>query len=874
MKPGDRYELKEKIASGSFATVYRAHDAELGREVAVKQIHEQFLGDPKQLDRYWGEAQLLASLQHPNIVTIYDIVRENGWLIMELMQGNLADRLNGRPMDLVALRTVLAHSLRALKFLHEHGIVHGDIKPSNMLVDKRKRLKIGDFGLARRVSDEEGSLIKGTTKYMAPEVVSDEFGDVGPASDLYSLGFAAYDLMCGSKFETLFPGLNAHGRDKQLAWIMWHAAADRRLPPISRVLEGVPDDLAKVIQKLSTKDPAQRYKTADEALADLNVDLRIIKGEEQTEQAPTGDPAAKRKRLIIIAAFAMSMLLSIYLGWPRSSDGERPKAQSGLIREVRMATREIVVVDEATGIPEVIKVGDKPSLLLKNTQQKILLEEVKQGDRVRINAQSQGVDFVLSRPIDTHGTVLRLDGVAKLLVVQTDDGAKREEIPIQVGQNATIKLNGDEAKFVDLQEQDRVDIVHLPNATDENRQVALSVAARRMVRATGFVRTLNLEGKKLTFDVRQGATMRMLDLPFAKGCKISLPNGNTVAAEELKTDDLQTSDRVAVEYDTEITRVTATRNKTVTGVVKAVDRGEKTISVQTRDGQQHVLHVTAETEVDLGGELAQFDELREYDETRATYQEHDDGSGLEAVTVDATRPVKHDRIAIVIGVQNYDDKAVTRVKYVLDDVQMLANVLRQRYCVAPERMLIYKDIDKSKFQQEVGQALQNALAQTQVLVYFEGQAFQGADSKFYLAARDFRSQQAAATGVPLEWLIEAMEKCASKDKLLILDTFQVGDSTKYAPQPSPVKMLSAVAGSLKTARGLAARDENELGQELPDKARGHFAWETTQAFKGAADVNQDLRLTADELLAFLTPALTKPSSEKARPQTPKLFGPP
>lgn len=874
MKPGDRYELKEKIASGSFATVYRAHDAELGREVAVKQIHEQFLSDPKQLDRYWGEAQLLASLQHPNIVTIYDVVRDKGWLIMELMQGNLGDRAQGRPMDLVALRTVLAHSLRALKFLHEHGIVHGDVKPSNLMVDKRKRLKIGDFGLARRVSDEEGSLIKGTTKYMAPEVVSDEFGDVGPASDLYSLGFATYELMCGSKFESLFPGLNAHGRDKQLAWIMWHAAADRRLPPISRVLEGVPEDLAKVIQKLSTKDPAQRYKTADEALADLNVDLRIIKAEDHADQAPAGDPAARRKRLLIIAAFAASMLLSVFMVLPGGDDSDRPKAQSGLIREIRMATREIVVVDEATGIPEVIKVGEKPSFLLKNSQQKILLEEVQPGDRVRISSQSQGVEFVLSRPIDTQGTVLRLDGVAKIIVVQTDDGAKREEVPVQVGQNARITLNGDEAKFVDLQEQDRVNVVHLPNASDENRQIALSVAARRTVRATGFVRTLNWQGKKLTFDIRQGVSMRMLELPFAKGCQVSLPNGNTVAAEELKADDLQTSDRVAVEYDTEITRVAATRNKTLTGVVKSVDRGAKTITVQTRDAQQHTLRISTETEIDLGGEFAQLDELREYDETRVTYQEHDDGSGWEAATIDATRPVKHDRIAIVIGVQNYDDKAVTRVSYVLDDVQLLANALRQRYCVAQERMLVYKDIDKARFQQEVGQALQNALAQTQVLVYFEGQAFEGPGGKFYLAARDFQQQQPGETGVPLEWLVEVLEKCASKDKLLILDTFQVGDSTKYAPQPSPVKMLSSVAGSLKTSHALAARDENELGQKLPEKDQGHFAWETTQAFKGIADVNQDLRLTPDELLNYLKPALAKPGSEKARPQTPKLFGPP
>ncbi len=87
--------------------------------------------------------------------------------------------------------------------------------------------------MARRAGNDEGSLLKGTTKYMAPEVVSDQFGRVGPHSDLYSLGFSIYELLCGENFETLFPGLNAFGRDKQVAWMMWHAAADRRLPEIS-----------------------------------------------------------------------------------------------------------------------------------------------------------------------------------------------------------------------------------------------------------------------------------------------------------------------------------------------------------------------------------------------------------------------------------------------------------------------------------------------------------------------------------------------------------------------------------------------------------------------------------------------------------------
>ena len=148
-------------------------------------------------------------------------------------------------------------------------MIHGDIKPSNILVDAQNRVKLGDFGLARRASNEDGSLLKGTTKYMAPELLSAQFGPVGPASDLYSLGFSAYELICGAQFENLFPGLGSFGRDKQIAWMMWHSAADRNMPEINRVLEGVPDDLAKVIQRLVVKDQSRRYQSAKDALWDL-----------------------------------------------------------------------------------------------------------------------------------------------------------------------------------------------------------------------------------------------------------------------------------------------------------------------------------------------------------------------------------------------------------------------------------------------------------------------------------------------------------------------------------------------------------------------------------------------------------------------------
>ncbi|MEX1223213.1 MAG: serine/threonine-protein kinase, partial [Pirellulales bacterium] len=276
MQPHPRYDVQQQLAVGDFATVYRAQDKELNRLVAIKQIHPQYLADQHQLERYWQEAQLLASLQHPNIMTIYDIVRERGWLVLELMQANLSAASQGQPMDLDFLRVTLVCCLRGLQFLHNNGIVHGDVKPTNLLLDKNNHVKLGDFGLAQRVTNDQGSLLKGTTKYMAPERVSDQFGPVGPASDLYSLGFSLYELMCGAAhFDTLFPGLGAFGRDQQIAWMMWQSAPDRRLPEIARVLEGVPPDLARVIEKLCQKNPADRYQTGEQAINDLKVGMGI-----------------------------------------------------------------------------------------------------------------------------------------------------------------------------------------------------------------------------------------------------------------------------------------------------------------------------------------------------------------------------------------------------------------------------------------------------------------------------------------------------------------------------------------------------------------------------------------------------------------------
>ena len=110
------------------------------------------------------------------------------------MKGNLKQVYGKRPMPIAEVRETLLQAARGLDCLHTQGIIHGDIKPANLMLSRQDVVKLGDFGLARRANDDEGSLLKGTTKYMAPELVSEDFGDVGPASDLYSLGFSALGI--------------------------------------------------------------------------------------------------------------------------------------------------------------------------------------------------------------------------------------------------------------------------------------------------------------------------------------------------------------------------------------------------------------------------------------------------------------------------------------------------------------------------------------------------------------------------------------------------------------------------------------------------------------------------------------------------------
>ena len=881
-----RYEFLDKIGSGSFATVYRARDNELGREVAIKQIHEQYLQDPQQLNRYWQESQLLASLQHPNIVTIFDIDRQRGWLILELMQANLAQRMAGRQMNLTSLRTTIAHSLRALKYLHSRGIVHGDIKLSNLMIDARRRVKIGDFGLARRVSDEEGSMLKGTTKYMAPEAISDEFGELGPASDLYSLGFCAYELMCGPNFESLFPGLDAHSRNIQGAWLMWHAAADRRLPNIHKVLEGVPDDLTHVIGKLCEKDQSKRYLTADEALSDLKIDLKLVQQGNSTgdDDLTAAKPATDRKRLLIAGvAMLVSIIISALMLFSSSGDGagsvNAARLKAGFVQSVDSSDGKLVIVGTEDAVPEELELGKRPRIFLVNEKKYILLRELKPRDRVELeykidNAGKQILELIVARPVTNRGKIRAVDLPNGRVKVSIEEGARREVLTLNVPQWLQPILNGQDKPLRDLQEGDRVTFSHLAELGGRGSRVVTDLQATRQMQKVGFVAGVDLDRGEMTVKFGKGNNSSTQTLPFAKECKITLKVDRAANHPiELRPADLRQDDRVRYRYDVAFLEIEVTRDKPkMSGVVREVraEQGHLVLS-QEGTGKLMTFQVEPDREVTLSLTPITLADLREFDEVVITYDQLSD-KRLSAATIDATRPVRTDRWAIVVGVQSYRDTFLSPLRYSIRNAKHVRQALVSRYAFSEDRILMLLDESRDEMRNKIIELLANAAAPTQVLMYVSSHAYVDTDGSVYLAGSDFSFDEMAETGLSLDWLVEQLEACRSKDKILLLDCSHLGNQMDLDSQPSTATMIRKLKTVRKSTFLIASCDEGQRGIDWKAKQLGLFAFSIAEAFSGRADLTGQHRYTAQDVFRSLKNSMSSVNFE-GRTQTPVDFSP-
>lgn len=894
MEPSERYEILDTIATGEFATVYRGRDRELGREVAVKQIHQQYLDDPRQLERYWGEAQLLASLQHPNILTVHDIVRQRGWLILELMRGSLRQGPESEPIDLDFLRVALVCSLNALQFLHTNGVIHGDVKPSNMLVDARNRVKLGDFGLARRASSEEGSLLKGTTKYMAPELISNQFGSVGPPSDLYSLGFTAYELMCGSRFESLFPGLGSFGRNRQIAWMMWHSAADRKLPEINRVLEGVPEDLARVIQKLVVKDQARRYPSAADVLRDLHTEKAALdrsaeKIDAEAEAAKAA--AAKRKqRLRIGAVFAVacSLMLTLAMLLPERSKPPvpAPKPPQGVIRNVYLDERKVALeLSENEGVKEIAFPGQT---VVTINDREGLPRDLQPGDRVTIRTyrNEQGrliTEIVASRAEVYRGRIaaVRADqGECVVDILEGDDAGK--QFVVAVPEDVKIVFNGKDSrdghavKLADLQSDDRV-VVHHVSAETGRRATRLEV--ERVVTLEGIVRGLDASKGahgQLTVAQGEGPNPTLVALPFAVKCDVTINDRRILNQRELKPEDLRPGDKVTVDHDTHIVRVSAYRVLGQAGVIRQVHFSAGTLDVMLEGQSQPTTFLVDErTTISLGGEVVALDDLRGGDTVEITH----DSPGARsprALSVAASRGPDPRRWAVVVGIQDYEDRTLSPLKYPVADARLLRDRLVKRYRVPANQALLLADVSLVRLEQGTAGLLRRVRAEDKVIVYFAGHAYRDEDGQVYLAPKNFSLRRPTNSGLRLQWLVDQLEACPAKEKLLLLDCTNEGEGADR--QPSTAEMLQSLRmppgrGPLQTVTAVASCSAGQRGFVWEDKGHGLFAYCLADGFSGRADRNRDNRIEVTELFAFLKRAMASAAAEIEHAQTPTLLLP-
>jgi WD40 repeat protein len=260
------YEIERELARGGMGVVFRARQISLNRPVALKMILAGQLADETEVRRFYTEAEAAANLDHPGIVPIYEVGQHEGqhYFSMALVDGeSLAQRLSAGPLPPREAAELTGKVAETIEYAHSRGVIHRDLKPGNILLDRKGNPRVTDFGLAKKVEGDSGltgsGQIMGTPSYMPPEQVGGKRGLVGPVADVYSLGATLYALLTGRP-----PFHAATAMDTVLQVISDEPVSPRRLNA------SIPLDLETICLKCLEKEPGKRYTSAA-ALAD---DLR------------------------------------------------------------------------------------------------------------------------------------------------------------------------------------------------------------------------------------------------------------------------------------------------------------------------------------------------------------------------------------------------------------------------------------------------------------------------------------------------------------------------------------------------------------------------------------------------------------------------
>jgi eukaryotic-like serine/threonine-protein kinase len=302
-----RYKIIKEIGHGAMGVVYAAKDPLIDRIVAIKTINFQGLSPDEKKEyeaRFYLEARSAGRLSHPNIVTIHDLGESDGitYIAMELLEGRELQELlaDGQCLPVKETLNIIIQVATGLAYAHEHGIVHRDVKPSNIMVLKGNRVKIADFGIARmdswRLNTQGGSLL-GSPLYMSPEQVSSS--PIDHRSDIFSVGTMLYRTLTG---KMPFSGDNTHAIIYQIV---------NEEPPIPSSLNPeIPDMLDSIVSKCLSKNPDDRYQNAIELADDLRAcHEMLLRANTAPDQTPVEAISKNKMRILKIAGIFVLLLI-------------------------------------------------------------------------------------------------------------------------------------------------------------------------------------------------------------------------------------------------------------------------------------------------------------------------------------------------------------------------------------------------------------------------------------------------------------------------------------------------------------------------------------------------------------------------------------